>query len=127
MERGNMNVSIDWAQLCEFAFMDRFSRLCLIGITRHFAVPSLPLAVRQLMIAVKLSGVQEGQILPIGVSMETPSGQSSAPSANGYEINVLDEYALITLWDVPLSEEGTHRLAVHSGDANPYNIDLPVR
>src|SRR5262245_27257381 len=92
-------VNIDWAQLCELAFIDRFGRLCLIGVTEHFAVPSLPLAVRQLMIAARVSGVQQGEVVPIGVNMKTPGGRNSSPSANGYEINVVNDYALITLWD----------------------------
>jgi hypothetical protein len=42
---------IDWARLCELAFLDAHGRLCLIGVTTHLPVPSLPLAVHQLMIA----------------------------------------------------------------------------
>src|SRR5262245_19756729 len=121
-----MRTNIDWAQLCELAFIDRFGRLCLIGITERFAVPSLPLAVRQLMIAVRISGIKQGEVLPIGVSMNTPGGRSSSPSTNGYEINVVNEYALITLWDIPLTEEGTYRFSVYSGDADPYALVLAV-
>src|SRR5215470_6916497 len=40
--------------LCELAFFDNCDRLCLIGVTTTLPVPTLPVAIHQLMIAVRI-------------------------------------------------------------------------
>jgi hypothetical protein len=40
---------VDWAVLCELAFLDQQNRLCVVGITTTLPVPRLPILVNQLM------------------------------------------------------------------------------
>jgi len=75
--------SIDWAQLCELAFLDDHGRLCLIGVTTHLPVPSLPIAVRQLMIAARVVNVRDGDELDVVVSILTPQGLLAQPETHG--------------------------------------------
>jgi hypothetical protein len=41
---------IEWALVCELAFLDRHERVSLIGVATHFPVPSLPLAINKIMV-----------------------------------------------------------------------------
>ena len=122
-------VRIDWAQLCEMAFLDDCDRLCMIGVMTRFAAPALPIAMRQLMVVAKIDGVQQTESFGIGISLITPSGVSLTPPRHedGFDIAVTAEYIFITLRDVPLAEEGMHRFAVSLGEGGPVCMDIPVR
>src|SRR5262245_47744858 len=99
---------IEWAHLCELAFIDKYDRLCMIGVTTRFPVPSLPLFVRQLMIAARMVDIQPVENFPIAVSVATPSRRLVPDNVDGFDVNIVAEYILITLRDVPLSEEGLY-------------------
>ena len=119
---------IKWAELCELAFVDKFDRLCMIGVTTRFAVPSLPLQVRQIMIAVRIDDVQPGNGVAMGISMATPSGNVVVPNhGDGIDVSVAGEYILITLRDVPLSEEGFYRFEISIGENESVPLDVLVR
>src|SRR5262245_33541302 len=115
------------AHLCELAFLDSCDRLCLVGVTTRLPVPSLPLAVHQLMLAARVVGVLPGESLDLGVSGTMPSGMSTAPEQpDGIHVNVLAEYILITLRQIPLMEEGLYRFVVSLGSQEPVVIEVPV-
>jgi hypothetical protein len=116
------------ADLCELAFIDKYDRLCLIGVTTRFPVPSLPLFVRQLMIAARIVDIQPVDTISVCISMATPSGIVAAPNeADGFDVSVVGEYILITLRDVPLHEEGVHRFEVSLADSEPVTLEVLVR
>jgi hypothetical protein len=118
---------IEWAQLCELAFLDRCDRLCLVGVTIRFPVPSLPLVVRHLMIAARVIDVLPAEEIDVGVAVRTPSGLCIAPNApDGYEVGIAGEHVLITLRDLPLTEEGLHRFEVSLGAQEPVALEIPV-
>jgi hypothetical protein len=115
------------AQLCEMAFLDNCDRLCMVGVTTRLPVPTLPLAVHQLMIAARVVDVRKGESLDLGVSITMPNGMSTAPDQpDGIQVNVSAEYVLITLRQIPLLEEGVYRFAISLGDQDPVVIDVPV-
>jgi len=119
--------SIEWAQLCELAFLDSCERLCMIGVTNRFPVPSLPLAVTQIMIAARVVDVRVGEEFDVGLSVATPGGLWTAPTdRDGYEVAIAGEYVLITLRNLPLYQEGIYRfeLALDAGD--PVALEIPV-
>ena len=122
-------VRIGWTQLCEMAFLDDCDRLCMIGVMTRLAAPALPIAMRQLMVVIRVADMQESETFSIGVSLLTPSGVSLTPPRHedGFDIAVTAEYIFITLRDIPLAEEGIHRFAVSVGEAGPGFIDVPVR
>jgi hypothetical protein len=121
-------IRIDWAQICEMAFLDDCDRLCMIGVMTRFPAPQLPIAMRQVMIVVRIAEVQGEESLGIGVSMLTPCGVSLAPPRGaGFDISLTAEYIFITLRDIPLAEEGLHRFTVTVGKSDPMSIDVPVR
>jgi hypothetical protein len=118
---------IEWAQLCELAFLDRCDRLCMIGVTCRFPVPSLPLAVPQIMIAARVIDARPGEEFDVGLSVQTPSGLWTAPHGpEGYEVGIAGEYVLMTLRDLPLSAEGLYRFELSIGDSQPVTIEIPV-
>src|SRR5262245_62071174 len=121
-------VRIDWVQICETAFFDDSDRLCMIGVMMRFPAPKLPIAMRQVMIVVRICDAEPGESLGIGVSMVTPAGMTLTPqNTDGFEVAVAPDYILITLRDIPLREEGVHRFCVSLGKGNPVFIDIPVR
>jgi hypothetical protein len=118
---------IDWAQLCELAFLDNCDRLCMIGITNRFPVPSLPVAVNQIMIAARVVDVRPGQEFDVGLSVATPSGLWTAPNdPDGYEVGIAGEYVLITLRNLPLHQEGIYRFEVSVDAGVPVALEIPA-
>jgi uncharacterized protein DUF6941 len=119
---------IDWAQLCELAFLDDRGQICLIGVTTHLPVPSLPIAVRQLMIAARVVNARHGDVVDVSVSILTPRGLLAQPDSQGaMEYAVAGgEYLLITLRDLPLTEEGMYRVLLSVGDDVPAMFEVPV-
>ena len=121
-------IRIDWAQLCEMAFLDDSARLCMIGVMTRFPAPQLPVAMRQVVIVVRIADVEAEESFSIGVSMLTPRGALLTPQrSDGFDITVTAEYIFITLRDIPLKEEGMHRFSVAVGKGDPVSIDVPVR
>src|SRR5215467_11819209 len=121
-------IRIDWAQLCEMAFLDDSARLCMIGVMTRFPAPQLPVAMRQVVIVVRIVDVETEESFSIGVSMLTPRGVLLTPqSSDGFDITVTAEYIFITLRDIPLKEEGMYRFSVAVGKGDPVSIDVPVR
>ena len=119
--------SIQWARLCETPFLDRHDRLCLIGVATHFPVPSLPLAVNQLMIAAHIVDVRPDDEFDVGVLVTTPNGVCVRPDgSDGFDVEVAGEYVLITLRQMPLTAEGVYRFLVSVDAGTPVTIDIPV-
>lgn len=118
---------IDWAMLCESAFLDRDGRLCVIGIVRQVTAPALPLTVRQLMLVACLADIQPVDEVAIVVGMVTPSGRHDARSGSEHvAIEVAGEYVLAALYDVPLLEEGAHRFQIKLRGQPVVSVDIPV-
>ena len=118
---------IEWAQLCELAFLDNCGRLCMVGITNRFPVPSVPLAVAQIMIAARVVDVRPGEEFDVALSVATPSGLWTAPDdPEGYEVGIAGEYVLITLRNLPLHLEGIYRFDVSIEGGVPVVLEIPV-
>jgi len=120
-------IRIDWAQLCQMAFLDDCDRLCMIGVMTRFPAPQLPVTMRQVVIVVRIADVEAEESFSIGVSMLTPRGALlTTQSSDGFDITVTAEYIFITLRDIPLRDEGMHRFSVAVGKGDPVSIDVPV-
>jgi hypothetical protein len=92
---------MEWAQLCELAFLDDCDRLCMIGIMTRFPVPFLPIALRQLMIVARIADVQPGESFGVAVSLTMPNGLSIAGHrSEGFDVSIAAEYVFITLRDI---------------------------
>jgi hypothetical protein len=118
---------IEWARLCEHAFLDNCDRLCMTGVVTHFPVPSLPLAVHRLMIAARVVGTRPHEACDIGVSVATPNGFWAAPDGpDGFDVEAAGEYLLITLRNFPLTEEGVYRFVVALDAEHPVTLEIPV-
>jgi hypothetical protein len=119
--------SIEWATLCDLAFFDRQDRLCLIGIFRKLPVPSLPLAISQVMLVAKLTDLRPVEQVSISVGVLTPAGRWGAPSQHdGVVIEMAGDYVLATLRDVAIFEEGIYRFQIALGGQAIASVDLPV-
>ena len=119
--------SIDWAVLCDHAFLDRQDRLCVIGIARTIPVPALPLTMHQLMLVARLTDIRPFDEVSISVGMVTPSGLRFARTGSqNVAIQVAHEYALATLREIPLMEEGVHRFQIRLRGQSVVCIDVPV-
>jgi len=118
---------IDWAVLCDLAFMDRLGRLCVIGVTREFFVPTLPIALHQVMLVARLTDMQSVDTIGVGVFVVTPRGVSAQPkTADSIIIELSGEYVLVTLRDVPLTEEGLYRFEIGLTGQTPTPVAFSV-
>src|SRR5262245_32534237 len=118
---------IDWAVLCDVAFMDRHDRLCVIGVTRAFPVPRLPIALHQVMLVAHLADIQPIEDIGIVVSIVTPNGASARPTVpESIVIEMAGEYVLTTLRDVPLAEEGLYHFEIALTGQPPASVAIPV-
>jgi len=118
---------IDWMHLCELAYFDRQTRLCMVGITTHFVLPSLPIRLRQIMLVARVIDATPGERLDIGFGVATPAGIWMSPnSTDDVHLEVVGEHILVTLRDVPFQEEGAHRFGIQLGPQQLATVDVPV-
>jgi len=118
---------IDWALLCESAFLDKQDRLCLIGIVRKLTPPTLPLTVPHLTLVARLADIQPIDEVAIVVGMVTPSGLHAARiGSEQVVIELASEYILAALHDVPLFEEGAHRFQIQLRGQPVVSVGIPV-
>jgi hypothetical protein len=116
---------IEWALLCDRAFLDRHERVSVIGVATHFPVPSLPLVIHKIRMVAKVIGVRPGDTIEVGVAMSTPRGEWTQPMPSGFDVEQAGEYLFVTLHEVPLAEAGTHRFALGLGQ-HEVIVEIPV-
>jgi hypothetical protein len=115
------------ANLCQLAFLDDCGRLCLIGVMTRLPVPTLPLALVQMMIAARLVDIRPGETIGVNLTLTTPSGHPvSGTAGEEPEIDVAGEYVFIKIHDFPLTEQGTYRITLSVGDGHTLTFELPV-
>ena len=118
---------IDWMHLCELAYFDRQGRLCIVGMTTHFVLPSLPIRLRQIMLVARVADARPGERLDVGFGLATPAGVWMSPnSTDDVHVEVAGEHILVTLRDVPFQEEGAHRFGIQLGTQQLATVDVPV-
>lgn len=117
--------AIEWAVLCESAFLDRGDRLCVIKIVTQFTVPALPLTIGQIVLVARLVETSPHDEIAVGVGLATPSGKWIKPDSSAFDVDQAAEYLLVTLRDIPLAEAGLYRIAVSLG-AHETAVELQV-
>lgn len=118
---------IDWMHLCELAYFDRQHRLCIVGITTDFVLPSLPIRLRQIMLVARVADARPGERLDVGFGVATPAGIWISPSSiDDAHVEVVGGHILVTLRDVPFTEEGAHRFGIQLGTQQLATVDVPV-
>ena len=118
---------IDWMVACELAYFDRHARLCLVGVATQLALPSLPIEMRQLMLVARLVDRAASEPLDLGFAISTPQGQWLGPTnADDIHIEVASEYILITVRDLPFTEEGMYRFGLRVDSQEFMAIPMPV-
>ncbi len=119
--------AVDWMVLCESAFFDQTGRLCLIGIARHFPVPSIPLLLFQHTLVAHLADLRERKNLTVSFAVRTPSAVWVTPDeTETARITMVEEYILITLRNLPLKEEGLYRFGLSMNEEPAASLDIPV-
>src|SRR5262245_5411616 len=120
-------VRIDWALLCDHAFFDRHDQLCIISVVRSLHAPRLPLAVDHLTLVARLVDIELADEVDIAIGMVTPSGHHMARPGSGIvAIEMVREYVLATLRDVPLPEEGVYRFQIRLRGQPVVAVAIPV-
>jgi hypothetical protein len=118
---------VDWAVLCELAFLDRQDRLCVIGLTTALPVPHLPILVNQLMLVARLDGLKPVEEIQVAAAVVSPSGVWKTPSADDcVSIEMVREFVMVTLRGIPLTEEGMHSFRILIDSQPPAAVDVPV-
>src|SRR5262249_34231318 len=118
---------IAWLHLCERAFLDNCDRLCVIGLVTRLPVPTIPIAVHQLMLVARVVDVRAGEEFEAEVSITAPSGCTPSPDdPHCVEIESAGEYLFVTLRQLPLAEEGVFRFTVSLVSGNALSVEIPV-
>jgi len=118
---------VEWLMACDLAYFDREERLCMVGVTKHLLLPSLPVRLRGLTLVAQLTNVRPGERLTLGVIVSTPEGEWIKPSnPNSVQIEVNDRYILASLRDLPIDDEGKYRFALRLTPDELVAIDIPV-
>ena len=118
---------IDWAILCDSAFLDKQDRLCIIGIIGKFPVAAVPLTVRQVTLVAHLTDIQPVDEVAIVVGVVDPSGGHGARmGSDDVTIEMSGHYILTTLRNVPLSEEGVYHFQIQLRGQPVRSLDIPV-
>ena len=118
---------IDWAILCESAFLDRQNRLCIISVIRKLPTESLPVTLRQIMLIGRLVDLKPVEELAIAAGVVTSSGIHLArPDSDQTAIEMASEYILVTFRDLPLIEEGVHRFQLMLRGQPVVSVEVPV-
>jgi hypothetical protein len=117
---------IDWVLVSDLAFFDRHARLCVVGIATHLVVPTLPIGIAQIMVVARVVDPLPEEDMDVGVAVLTPTGTWAVPDhPDSVQIEVAAEYVIVTIRDLPLTEEGTYRFAVYL-DQQTVAVDVPV-
>lgn len=118
---------IDWALLCDSAFLDRQDRLCLIGIIRSLSVPTVPLTLHQTMLVAHLADIEIVDEVAISVGMVSATGRHAAWSGTDtVRIDMSGEYVLVTLRSIQLLEEGPHRFQIRLRGQPVVSVEIPI-
>jgi len=118
---------VDWAVLCELAFLDRHDRLCVVGLTTTLPVPHLPILVNQLMLVARLDELKPVEEIQIAAAVVSPSGIWKTPSVDdSVSIEMAREFVLVTLRSIPLAEVGVHSFRLLMTGLPPVLVDVPV-
>ena len=119
--------AVDWMVLCESAFFDENGRLCLIGIARHFPVPSIPLLLFQHTLVAHLADPVQRKNLAVSFAVRTPSAVWVTPDeTEAARVTRVEDYILVTLRNLPLKEEGLYRFGLSMNDEPAASLDIPV-
>jgi hypothetical protein len=118
---------IDWTVLCDHALFDREDRLSIIGVIRALSTPTLPITLHQAVLVARLADIQSVDEVAVSVGLVTPTGQRRARTGSeSVTIELVREYAVAILRDIPLSEEGIHRFQVQLRGQPVVSLDVPV-
>ena len=118
---------IEWVLLCDLAYLDRYGRVCTVGITTSLIVPAVPVHLREIMMVARVVDQRPGHDIDISVAVRTPSGLFATPSSSdNLHIEVANEYVLVTIRDLPLQDEGLYAFQVTLGSGSPVAVEIPV-
>jgi hypothetical protein len=118
---------IDWLTARELAFFDRRDRLCLVGMTTRLPVPSVPLAINQLMLVARLTDLHMVEEFEVRVEVVRPNGMFSNPlDRRCISIETAGEYVLVTLRGVPIPEAGMYQFHVSLTGQDAVVVWIPV-
>ncbi len=118
--------TIDWAVLCELAFFDRHDRLNVIGMFREFYTPELPIVMRQAMLVARLADIRQADGFAVTVGIVTPDGRLVSATGDGIAVEVVHDYVLVTLHDVPLRLPGLYRFRIALTGQGPVFVDVTL-
>jgi hypothetical protein len=126
-------VKIDFAVLCDYALIDQFGKLSVLGIFEHIWVPKFPAVHPRLHLVMRLKGrrteLGEHEILIRLVDDENEEIISSdgtvsfsEPPAGVMEI----EAGTVLVFDVPFSRPGRYEFFITVDDAIECSMPLTV-
>lgn len=99
---------IDWAMVCDFAYLDRDQRLCVLGVTRQIVVPTLPHTLEHIVMVAHLIDVRAVDQIELCFRLTAATDQAFGAQAHHVAVEVIGEYVLARVNGVTLRSEGTY-------------------
>jgi hypothetical protein len=116
----------DWAILCDYAFLDVGRKTCMVGVFDRVFSPTVPSALHQAALALKLLGNPAEQInfrveiiRPTGGQLATFGGTVAVAENGSVEVQV-------RIVGMPLPDFGVYGINIYAGDALLKNIGFLV-
>lgn len=100
--------AIDWAMVCDFAYLDRDQRLCVLGVTRQIVVPTLPHVLEHAVMVAHLVDVQPVDQIELCFRLTAAAEHGIDAQAHHVAVEVVGEYVLARVNGVTLRSEGTY-------------------
>jgi hypothetical protein len=106
----------DWVILCDYAFLDQGGKMCLIGAFDRVFAPSVPSALHQSSIAMKLLGEPNDTVefrveitRPTGGQLASVGGSLKMPDAGSQNVQ-------FNIAGLPLPDYGLYAVNVYVGN-----------
>jgi len=123
------NRKAEWAFLCQKASFNSDLTLNVTALFRRLVVDKLPVSIGEFLIVIALGPSQSSTPEHINVSMAitNPAGQDYAPTdKKAVNIQVINEYLLVTLYEMPIITTGTYRFVFSFNGQRIVEVSLPV-
>ncbi len=107
----------DWAILCDYAFLDVGRKMCMIGVFDRVFAQTVPSALHQSALALKLLG-EPGEQVNFRVEIIRPTGGQLANLGGSLPVSETGAAEItVTMAGMPLPDFGLYNLNIYAGDA----------
>jgi hypothetical protein len=119
--------TVDWAVMCDLAYFDGASRLCMFGIDTVGPVRTLSIGSHRLAIAIHFLDRDPHDGPDVALFVTRPNGEiRAADEVRDFCVESRGDYMLVEMPSMPLREEGLYRFELACGARQPTMCEVTV-